>query len=271
MKKVISLAISLFLITALAACGGGADGKGKPLSDHKLVVGVSAGPHEEIMGKVKEVAAKDGLEIEIKTFSDYVLPNVALAEGELDVNSFQHEPYLEQFKKDRNLDLTVLAPTLNFPLGIYSNKIKDIKQIKKGDKLGIPNDPTNNSRALRLIEQAGLIKLKEEAGVKATVKDIVENPLQLQFVELEAAQIPRHLDEVAAAAINSNFAIENKLVPTRDAILIEPKDSPWVNVLAVRTENKDDPVLKKLVKAYHSEEVKQFVMDNFDESILPSW
>ncbi len=271
MKKVISLAVTLALVIVLSACGGGDDKVGKPLSEDKLVVGVTAGPHEEIMEKVKELAAKEGLEIEIKTFNDYVLPNIALAEGELDVNSFQHEPYLEQFKKDRNLDLTAIAPTVNFPLGVYSNKIKDVKELKKGDKLGLPNDPTNGARALLLFEEAGLIKLKEGVGDKATVKDIVSNPLELEFVELEAAQIPRQLDELAAAAINSNFAIEYNFIPTRDAMIIEPKDSPWVNVLAVRTENKDDPVLQKLIKIYHSEEVKQFVLEQFDESILPSW
>jgi len=156
-------------------------------------------------------------------------------------------------------------------MGIYSNRIKDLKQLKKGDKIGLPNDPTNGARALLLFEQAGLIKLKKGIGIQATVKDIVENPLDLELVELEAAQIPRQLDEFAAAAINTNFAVEHGLLPTRDAIFMEPKDSPWVNVLAVRTENKDDPVIQKLIKAYHSEEVKRFVEETFKGSVVPSW
>lgn len=264
-----SVLISVLLLAAVG-CGTDADA-GKPLDAHRLVVGVTAGPHEQIMEKVKEVAAKDGLDIDIKVFNDYPMVNIALAEGELDVNSFQHEPYLEQMKKDKNLDLVAVADTVNFPMGIYSNRIRDLKQLKKGDKIGLPNDPTNGARALLLFEQAGLIKLKKGIGIQATVKDIVENPLDLELVELEAAQIPRQLDEFAAAAINTNFAVEHGLLPTRDAIFMEPKDSPWVNVLAVRTENKDDPVIQKLIKAYHSEEVKRFVEETFKGSVVPSW
>ncbi|MFS8513190.1 MAG: MetQ/NlpA family ABC transporter substrate-binding protein [Planifilum fulgidum] len=270
MRNLVKSVLISALLFAVVGCGTDAD-TGKPLDEHRLVVGVTAGPHEQIMEKVKEVAAKEGLDIDIKVFNDYPMVNVALSEGELDVNSFQHEPYLEQMKKDKNLDLVAVADTVNFPMGIYSNRIKDLKQLKKGDKIGLPNDPTNGARALLLFEQAGLIKLKKGIGIQATVKDIVENPLDLELVELEAAQIPRQLDEFAAAAINTNFAVEHGLLPTRDAIFMEPKDSPWVNVLAVRTENKDDPVIQKLIKAYHSEEVKRFVEETFKGSVVPSW
>ncbi|MGM0835228.1 MAG: MetQ/NlpA family ABC transporter substrate-binding protein [Bacillota bacterium] len=271
MKKIIGLLVTALLLIVITACGSSDSGSSEALSEDKLVVGVTAGPHEQILEKVKEVAAKDGLEIEIEVFTEYVMPNVALDEGDLDVNSFQHKPYLKQFKKDRGLDLTDVATTVNFPMGIYSTSIKDIKDLKDGDKVGLPNDPTNGARSLQLFELAGLIKLKEGAGANATLKDIEENEKNLEFIELEASQIPRQLEELAAAAINTNFAVEFGFVPTKDSIFIEPGDSPWVNTLVVRTENKDDPVLKKLIKAYHSDEVKQFIDETFEGSVVPSW
>ena len=178
------------------------------------------------MEKVKEVAAKDGLDIQIEVFTDYVMVNTALAEGDLDANSYQHKPYLDDFVAERNLDLSHVADTVNFPMGIYSEKIKDIRELKEGDTLGLPNDPTNSARALLLFEDAGLIKLREGAGVTASVQDIEENPLNLEFVELEAAQIPRQLSELTAAAINTNYAMEAGYVPAEDAIAIEPKKLP---------------------------------------------
>lgn len=273
MKKALFLIIASLAITLLSACGGEKEQAeaGKPLSEDKLVVGATAGPHEQIMEKVAEVAAKDGLEIEVKPFTDYPMENIALAEGDLDANSFQHQPYLDNFKEERNLDITSVAKTVNFPMGIYSEKIKDVSELKEGDKVGLPNDPTNGARALMLFEDAGLIKLKEGVGAEATVKDVVENPLNLELIELEASQIPRQLGELAAAAINTNFAFENGFVPTEDAIFMEPKDSPWVNVIAVRTENKDDPVIQKLIDAYHSDEVKQFIEEEFQGSVVTSW
>lgn len=270
MKKFAVLCMSILLLLVVTACGG-EQGEGQALSEDRLKIGVTAGPHEQVLEKVKEVAEKDGLEIDIVVFNEYVMPNVALAERELDVNSFQHKPYLDQFKEDRGLDLVEIANTVNFPMGMYSDSIADVSELKEGDKVGLPNDPTNGARALILFEQAGLIKLKEGAGVKATVKDVEENELNLEFVELEAAQIPRQLDELAAAAINTNFAVEHGLVPTEDSIFMEPSDSPWVNLLAVRTENKDDPVLDKLIKAYHSDEVKQFIEETFEGSVVASW
>lgn len=271
MKSITRLAGLAALIFTLSACGGGTDQSGGPLPDDKLVIGVTAGPHEEIMEKVKEVAAADGLDIELKVFNEYVMPNVALAENELDANSFQTHPYLDQFKEDRNLDLVVAFDTVTFPMGIYSDKIEDIKKIPEGAKLGVPNDPVNEARGLQLFEKAGVIKLKEDKGTLATPADIVDNPKNVQFVELEASQIPRQLSELDAAAINTNFAIEHGFVPTEDSIFIEGKDSPHVNLMAVRTENKDDPVLKKLEKAYHSEEVKAFIQEKYEGSVLPSW
>lgn len=269
MKKTILVVLSVLLLGVLAACGDKTTGGA--LSDDKLVIGVTGGPHEQILEKVKEVAAKDNLEIEMKVFTEYVMPNIALDEGELDVNIFQTKPYLDNFIEERDLDLVDIAYVVNFPMGIYSSGLTDVSELKDGDLLGLPNDPVNGARALMLFEQAGLIKLKEGLGYSATIQDITENPHNLKFVELEASQIARQLDEVAAAAINTNFAIEHGFLPSEDSIYIEPSDSPWANVIAVRAENKDDPVLERLIKAYHSDEVKQFINEQFKGSVVPAW
>ncbi|MDQ0877697.1 D-methionine transport system substrate-binding protein [Paenibacillus sp. V4I3] len=258
--------------TAAASPSSAPSPAASPASEKaKLKVGISAGVEEEIWKKVKEVAAKDNLEIEIVTFNDYIQPNKVLADGQLDANAFQHEPYLNQFKADNKLDIVKLANTLNFPIGLYSKKIKNVSEIKEGDELGLPNDPSNGARALILFERAGLIKLKEGVGVKATVRDIVDNPKKLKFKELEAPFIPKALPDLTAAVINTNYAVDNGFVPTKDAIFIEPKDSPWVNLIAVRTADKDKPVYQRLIKAYHSEEVKKLVLDKYGSYIVPSW
>jgi D-methionine transport system substrate-binding protein len=279
MKKWLLSGLIILLIAALAACGGekkekaeNQDGKKEGLlADGKLTVGVSAGEHEEIMEQVKKLAAKEGLEIEIKTFSDYPMVNEALAQGDLDLNVFQHEPYLNQQKKDRNYDIVKVGNTITTPMGVYSNKVKDINKLPKGAKLGLPNDPTNGGRSLLLFEKAGLIKLKENAGETPSVKDIAENKNNYEFVELEAAQIPRQLDDLDAAAINSNYAIEAGLIPTEDSIFIEDKDSPWVNIVAARAEDKDDPAIKKLLDVYQTDEIKQFIEKTYKGSVIPGW
>lgn len=274
-KKIVFIVFALVLTAALAGCGSkeeaastNANGESETA---KLKVGISAGVEEEIWKQVQEVAAEDNLEIELVVFNDYVQPNKVLAEGELDANAFQHEPYLDQFKKDNSLDLVKIANTLNFPIGFYSEKIKDVSEIKDGDVIGLPNDPTNGARALILFENAGLIKLKEGAGITATVRDIVENKKNLEFKELDAAFIPKALGDLTAAVINTNYAVEAGFVPTKDAIFIEPKDSPWVNIIAVRTEDKDKPVFQRLIKAYHSDQVKKFVEDKYGSYIVASW
>ncbi|MCM3760330.1 MetQ/NlpA family ABC transporter substrate-binding protein [Alkalihalobacillus oceani] len=282
MKKFLLSTVTALSLIGLAACGtsgegdagetdaGGAEG-GTALSEEKLVVGVTAGPHEQILEKVKELAAEQGLEIDPVVFTEYVMPNVALDEGDLDLNVFQHKPYLEDFKEDRNLDLTDVATAVNFPMGIYSTELADVSELQEGDTLGLPNDPTNGARSLMLFEAAGLIKLDPEAGSSAMVSDIIENPKNLEFIELEASQIPRQLDELAAAAINTNFAIEHGYVPTEDSIFIEASDSPWVNLIVTRTENKDDPVVQTFIEIYQSDEVKQFIEEEFAGSVVASW
>lgn len=276
MKKWLLSSLIILVIAALAACGGGSkeeagDKAEGLLSDGKLTVGVTAGPHEQVLEKVKELAADQDLDIDIKVFTDYPIVNEALAQKELDINSFQHEPYLDQFKEDRGLDLVNVGNTLTFPMGVYSDKIDDISKLEKGAKIGLPNDPTNAGRALILFEQAGLIKLKEDSGVTAGLKDIEENKNDYKFIELEAAQIPRQLEELDAAAINSNYAIESGFVPSEDSIFIEPKDSPWVNIVAARTENKDDEAIKKFLDIYQSDEVIEFIDETFKGSVIPGW
>lgn len=282
MKKFLLSTLTALSLVGLTACGTSGDGDagetdaggsegGTALSEEKLVVGVTAGPHEQILEKVKELAAEQGLEIDSVVFTEYVMPNVALDEGDLDLNVFQHKPYLEDFKEDRNLDLTDVATAVNFPMGIYSTEVADVSELQEGDTLALPNDPTNGARSLMLFEAAGLIKLDPEAGSSAMVSDIIENPKNLEFIELEASQIPRQLDELAAAAINTNFAIEHGYVPTEDSIFIEASDSPWVNLIVTRTENKDDPVVQTFIEIYQSDEVKQFIEEEFEGSVVASW
>ncbi|GGA34873.1 MetQ/NlpA family ABC transporter substrate-binding protein [Psychrobacillus lasiicapitis] len=274
MKKYLFTGLLILVLTLLAACGGkekSEEANAGLLSDGVLTVGVTAGPHEEIVEKVKELAEKDGLKIDLQVFSDYVMPNVALAEKEIDMNIFQTIPFFEQMKKDRNLDLVDVGKTVTFPMGIYSNQVKDVNELTDGAKIGLPNDPTQGGRALMLFESAGMIKLKEGLDTNATIHDIVDNTKNFQFVELDAAQIPRQLNEVDAAAINTNFVIDAGLSPADDSIFIESKDSPFVNIIAVRTESKDEEVIQQFIDLYRSEEVKQFIEERFDKSIIPSW
>jgi D-methionine transport system substrate-binding protein len=270
MKKALGYMASGLLVLALAACGGGSQ-TSTAINEKKIVVGVTSGLHEQILEKVKEVAAKDGLEVELKVFSDFQMPNIALAEKEIDANSYQTIPFLETYKKEKGADLTAVGQTVLNPMGVYSKKIKSLDELKAGDTLGLPNDPTNSLRALLLFQSAGLIKLKDGVGDNATVLDIAENPRELKFVELDAAQIAKQLDDVTAAAINTSYAIKNNLNPGKDSIFLEQKDSKHHNVLVVRTENKDDVAVQKLVKAYQNDEVKKFVEDTFEGSVIPVW
>lgn len=240
-------------------------------ADETIKVGVTGGPHAEILQEVKKVAAQDGLTIKIVEFSDYVQPNAALASGDLDANSYQHQPYLDAQVKDRGYALVSVAQTVNFPMGIYSKKIKSLSELKDGARIALPNDPTNGGRALLLLQKQGLIKLSAGAGLKATPLDIVENPKKLKFMELDAAQIPRSLDDVDAAAINTNFAMQAGLSPRRDAIAIEPATGPYANIIAVRAQDKNKPWVAKLVRAYHSAQVKQFIDSKYQGSVIAAW
>lgn len=262
-------ALSLLLLTLGLATG--CSQQSTAPTNKTLKIGVTAGPHAEIMEVVKKIAEKDGLKIEIVEFNDYIQPNVALNQGDIDVNSFQHQPYLENIIKDRKFDLTSIAKTVIFPMGIYSKTLKNITDLPEKAIVAIPNDPTNGGRALLLLEKLNLIKLKPTTGFTAAVTDIIANPKNITIKELDAAQIPRSLADMDIAAINTNYALTAGLVPTKDAIAIEDGDSPYANLLVVRTKDKADPALQKLIKAYHSDEVKTFIQQHFKGSVAITW
>ena len=236
-----------------------------------IKVGVSPGEHAEIMEEVAKVAAPKGLNIKVVEFSDYVVPNQALADGDIDANSFQHKPYLDNQIKDRGFDLVPVGTTITTPMGVYSSKIKDLKDLKDGATVGIPNDPTNGGRALLVLQQLGLIKVDAAAGLKPTVIDITENAKKLKFQELDAAQLPRSLKDLDAALINTNYAIASGLNPKTDAIAMESAENPYVNIIVVKKGNEDKPWVKTLVESYHSDDVKKFIEDKYRGTVLTSW
>lgn len=242
-----------------------------PALAETVKIGVTPGPHAQIMEVVREVAKADGLDIEILEFSDYVVPNQALHDGELQANSFQHKPYLDNQVKDRKFDIVDVAYTVNFPMGIYSKKVKSFAELKDGAVIGIPNDPTNGGRALLILQDAGFIKLNPEKGLKVGPADVIENKKNFSFIELDAAQLPRALDDTDASAINTNYALETGLNPTNDSILREGEKAPYINLIAVRSADKDAAWVAKLTKAYHSDKVKAFVLETFKGAVVPAW
>jgi D-methionine transport system substrate-binding protein len=236
-----------------------------------IKVGVTPGEHAQIMEKVAEVAKTKGLNIEIVEFSDYVVPNQALADGDIQANSFQHQPYLDNQIADRKFDLVSIGTTITTPMGVYSKKVKSLDELKEGASVAIPNDPTNGGRALLVLASKGLIKFKENPGIKVTVADIVENPKNIEFAEIDAAQLPRSLEDVDAAVINTNYAMEAGLHPKTDAIAIEGEKSPYANVIVVRAADKDAPWAKTLVESYHDESIRKFINEQFKGALIASW
>jgi D-methionine transport system substrate-binding protein len=275
MKKgrILSIAISALLVLGLAGCGQKQDtAKQSDTSKETkkvIKIGASPVPHKEILEVVKPILQKEGYDLQIVEFTDYVTPNTALNDGELDANFFQHIPYLTTFNKEKHTDLVDTAKVHIEPMGVYSNKVKKIEEIKDGAEIAIPNDPTNGARALKVLQTAGLIKLKD--GDLVSKLDITENKKNIKIKELEAPQLPRVLNDVDAAVINTNYAIEAKLNPTKDAIAIEAKDSPYANIIVVRTKDKDQAFVKALTKAVNSPEVKKFIEDKYKGSIIPAF
>ena len=253
------LLLSLAMVLALAAPSFAAE---------DIVVGVTPFPHKDIMLAAKPLLAKEGYNLVIKEFTDYVQPNMALASKQLFANFFQHEPYLDNMNKEKKLDLVSIGKVHIEPLGVYSKKIKKLADLKKGNSISVPNDPTNEARALRLLEANGVITIKP--GALVTVADITKNPLGLKFHELDAAQLPRTLEDVTASVINTNFAGEAGLVPSRDALVMEGSESPYANIIVVRKEDKDSPKAKALMKAVQSPEVKAYIQKSLVErGIVP--
>ena len=268
MKKVLALVAALALAMLAIGCGDTASN-----SDVKtLKVGATAVPHAEILEVVKPILEKEGVKLDIIEFNDYVQPNLALNDKELDANFFQHEPYLDNFIKEHPECKLVNAAGIHIePMGIYSKKVEGLEQLDMGAKIAIPNDPTNGGRALLLLQKANLIKLKDGVGAEATVHDIVNNPKNLSFEEVEAAQVPRTLDDVDAAVINTNYAMQINLVPTKDALVIEDSTSPYVNILAVREGDQNREEIKKLIKVLQSEEVKEFINTKYNGAVVPAF
>ncbi|MCG7419545.1 MetQ/NlpA family ABC transporter substrate-binding protein [Macrococcus epidermidis] len=256
MKKLFVLFLSLIVV--LAACGSKKDEK-------TVKIGVT-GVDSKVWEVVKKEAEKDGIKIEFVEFQDYTAPNNALAEGEIDLNAFQHFAFLDQFKKDHNLKLSVVGTTVFAPLGVYSKKIKDIKDVKKGDTIAIPDDVTNQARALKLLEQAGLIKLSSDFGLFGGPYKIEENKLDLKIKPIDAQQTPRVLEDVAVSIINNGVAARAGLNPKDDPIYLEDADNkdvaPYINVIAAKTEDKDNKTYKKIVELYHSDLAKDALKED---------
>lgn len=257
MKKLLALVLATAAFAAHAA--------------DKITVAATAVPHAEILEFVKPQLAKQGVELEVKVFTDYVQPNVQVAEKRLDANFFQHKPYLDEFNKGKGTNLVSVAGVHVEPFGAYSTKVKKLADLKEGATVAIPNDPTNGGRALLLLDRAGVIKLKDTKNILATSRDIAKNPKKLKIRELEAATLPRVLDQVDLALINTNYALEAKLNPAKDALAIEGRQSPYVNILVARPDNKNSAPIKKLAAALNSKEVKQFIEQKYHGAVVPAF
>ena len=255
--------LSLLLLTG---CSGSGD-----RNESTLTVAATAVPHAEILKQAKPLLAKEGVDLQIKVFADYVQPNTQVAEKNIDLNYFQTKPYLDAFNRERGTQLTIITGVHIEPFGAYSHKYKSIDQLPDGASVTLPNDPSNNSRALLLLAKHGLITLKDPTDEMATLKDITANPKQLKFRELEAAMLPRTLDEVDLALINTNYALAAGLNPTKDALLIESKDSPYVNYLVGRPDNQNDPRVQKLARVLNSPQIKAFIEQKYHGAVLPAF
>ena len=266
LKTIFAFIITSTLLLSFAACS---QQKENP---NVVKVGTIAGPETQLMQVAKQVAAKKyGLDIEIVQFTDYNMPNEALANGSIDANMFQHLPYLTASIKANGYKLSPIAETFVYPMAIYSKKIKNISQVKDGDVVAIPNDPSNEARALLLLQKAKLITLKPGTNITATIADIATNPKHLSIKEIDAAQLPRVLPDVTIAAINTNYAAEAGLLPTKNGLVIEGADSPYANLIVVRTADVNDPRFVKLVNAFHSPEVLAEAKILFKGQAIPAW
>lgn len=268
MKRNISILLIVILsLGILVGCGN----KDVTEESNIIKIGVSPNPHGQIIEQIVEDLKEEGIEVKIEIFTDYVTPNIALDDGDLHANYFQHGPYLEDFIQEQGVDLVPIADVHIEPMAIFSDSIDSLDNLEDGSVIAIPNDTVNGGRALLLLEAQGLIKMDKEAGIKASVRDIVENPRNFEFKELEAATIPRVLDEVHIACINGNYALDSGLNPVSDSIAIEDSNSPYTNIIAVRTEDKDNENFQKLIKALHSDKVRDYINETFDGAVIPAF
>lgn len=261
MKKII---LTLLLVLGITACGNSTE-------ETTIKVGATPVPHAKFLELIKDDLKEEGINLEIVEFNDYLTPNLSLEDGSIDANFFQHEPYLIDNCETQNLDLVSIGAVHIEPLALYSDKYDSIDQIPDGGEILIPNDPTNGARALLLLDKHGLIKLADPTDIKATEKDIVENPHNFKFTALEAAAIPSSYKDGDAAIINSNFALTVDLVPTRDGLIIEDKDNPFANIVAVRKEDENKEELQKLLKALQSDKIKNYIEEEYKGEIIPAF
>ena len=259
----------LFAPIALASALGFATLSTPALADTTLRIGVTPVPHADVVNFIKPQLAKEGVNLEVIEFNDYVQPNLALDSGDIDANYFQTIPYLEEMVKQHKLNLHILVSVHLEPMALYSKTVKNLADIPNGAKIAIPSDPTNEGRALKVLEHAGLIKLKDGATLLSSPADIVENPKNLKFLELEPALLPRTLDDVVAAVINANYALEAGFNPAKNALALEEKTSPFGNVVAVRENDLNKEAFQKLKKAITSPEVKKFIEEKYQGGVLP--
>ena len=278
MKKNKILALSVALVLSLSACGTSAPNSSSSGSAGaggitEVTVGV-VGSNNEQWDTVNEILAKDNIQVKLVEFSEYKLPNAALDSGEIDLNAFQHKAYLEKEIADLGYDISVLGDTILAPLSLYSNYITDIQQLKEGDKIAVPSDPTNEGRCFKILESAGVLEVDPAAGYVPEIKDITPNPLNLEFVEVEAANTASLLPDVAAAFVNGAHAVDNGL-KLEDAVYTEQveagSDNPYINIIACRTEDLDNEVYQKVLAAYQSEEDAQAILDIYQGAYIPAW
>ena len=288
MKKLLALTLALVLCLGLAACGGGttstdtnadtssdADANGDTATTGEtitLTVGATPNPHAEILAQVKDDLAAEGIDLVVKEYSDYVVPNTAVEEGDLDANYFQHTPYMEKFNEENGTHLVSVAKIHYEPMGIYPGLTKTVEELPDGATIAVPNDATNEARALQLLAAQGLIELKADAGLNATPNDITSNPKNLQFKELEAAMLPQTASEVDLSVINSNFAMEGGMNPATDALASEDADSEaaqtFANIVAVEEGHENDPAIQALVKALQSDKVKEYIEQTYSGAVV---
>ena len=280
MKNIFALVFALILTLSLTACGGKEEAAPTetpsetpaetPVQETTVLnVAASSTPHAVILEQVVDDLAEQGIDLQIHEYGDYIVPNTAVEEGEEDANYFQHIPYLESFNANEGTHLVSVGGVHIEPMGVYAGKTATLEELADGAVIAVPNDPTNEGRALLLLESLGLIKLQDSSNLEATPNDIIENPKNLAFKELEAAMIPNTVEEVDLSVINVNYALEAGFNPAADALAIESADSPYVNIVAVREGNEDSPEIRALVKALQSEEISKFIIESFDGAVVP--
>ena len=277
MKKWLALAATAVLGASLLISGCGSstnDASSSSAGSSKaevLKVAANPVPHAEILNQIKPLLAKEGVDLQIIEFTDYIQPNMALSSHEVDANFFANVPYQNNFNRDHGTNFVSFEPVHIEPLAIYSQKIKDLKDLPNGAKVAIPSDPTNSARALLLLQSAGLVTLKDPTGLTNTPFDVTSNPKNIQITELEAAQIPRSIQDLDAAVINANYALPAGLNPTKDGLFVEKADSPYANLLSVNPGDENKPAIQKLAKALQSPEVKKFIEEHYKGAIIPAF